>query len=90
MRLREIVWTPEIEDKVRSKHGLHPEEVGQVCLDRASHFRKARDGRYAVLGRTEMGRYVLVIGAHLGGGILRIITARGMTDSERDLYERHA
>ncbi|MBI3297224.1 MAG: BrnT family toxin [Elusimicrobia bacterium] len=90
MRLQEIVWTPEIEDKVRTKHGLQPEEVGQVCLDRSSHFRKARDGRYAVLGRTEAGRYVLVIGAHAGKGTMRIITARDMTDSERDLYERHA
>ncbi len=90
MRLREIVWTPEIEEKVRSKHDLQPEEVGQVCLDPASHLRRARDGRYAVLGRTEAGRYVLIIGAHQGKGTLRIITARDMTDSERDLYERHA
>ena len=90
MRLREIVWTPEIEDKVQGKHGLRPEEIAQVCLDPASHFRRARDGRYAVLGRTEAGRYVLVVGAYLGKGTLRIITARDMTDSERDLYERHA
>lgn len=90
MRLRELVWTPEIEDKVQGKHGLTPEEVGQVCLDPASHLRRARDGRYAVLGRTEAGRYVLVIGAYLGKGTLRIITARDMTDRERGLYERHA
>ena len=90
MRLREIVWTQEIPDKVQGKHGLQPEEVSQVCLDQASHLRKARDGRYAVLGRTEEGRYVLVIGAYAGKGTLRIITARDMTDSERDLYERHA
>lgn len=90
MRLREIVWTPEIEDKVQGKHGLRPEEITQVCLDPASHLRRARDGRYAVLGRTEAGRYVLVIGAYQGKGTLRIITARNMTDSERGLYERHA
>lgn len=90
MRLRGIVWTPEILDKVQGKHGLQPEEVNQVCLDPASHLRKARDGRYAVLGRTEAGRYVLVIGAYVGKGTLRIVTARDMTDSERDLYERHA
>ena len=60
MRLREIVWTPEIADKVRGKHGLRPEEIEQVCLDPASHLRRARDGRHAVLGRTEAGRYVLV------------------------------
>ena len=90
MRLREIVWTPEILDKVQGKHGLQPEEVSQVCLDRASQLRKARDGRYAILGRTEAGRYVLVIGAYVGKGTLRVITARDVTDSERDLYERHA
>jgi uncharacterized DUF497 family protein len=90
VRLREIVWTPEIEDKVRGKHGLTPEEIRQVCLEPASHVRRARDGRYAVLGRTEAGRYVLVIGAYLGKGTMRIITARDMTDGERDLFERHA
>lgn len=90
MRLREIVWTPEIEDKVQRKHGLRPEEIAQVCLDPAAHLRRARDGRYAVLGRTEAGRYVLVIGAYLGKGTLKIITARDMTDSERGLYGRHA
>ncbi|OIO08445.1 MAG: hypothetical protein AUJ52_08180 [Elusimicrobia bacterium CG1_02_63_36] len=90
MRLQEIVWTPEILDKVQGKHGLRPEEVRQACLDPASHLRKARDGRYAVLGRTEAGRFVLVIGAYTGKRSLRIITARDMTDRERDLYERHA
>lgn len=90
MRLRELVWTTEIEEKVQGKHGLRPEEVSQACLDPASHVRRARGGRYAVLGRTDAGRYVLMIGAYLGGGTLRVITARNMTAGERDLYERHA
>ena len=89
MRVQEIVLTPEVEDKVQRKHGLLPEEIRAVCLNPAQHLRKARDGRYAIMGRTEAGRYVIVIGAYGGWGTLRIITARDMTSSERGLYERH-
>jgi uncharacterized DUF497 family protein len=89
VRILEIVWTPEILEKIERKHGLTPEEVEEACAEPAAHIRRARNGRYAILGRSESGRYVFVIGAYQGGGIVRIITARDMTTPERDLYTRH-
>lgn len=86
----EIVWTPQVEEKVQRKHGLALHEVEEACLGPVTHIRRARYGRYALFGRSEAGRYVLVIFEKLGPGKIGIITARDMTDSERDLYERHA
>lgn len=90
MRVAEIVWVREIADKVQWKHGLKPEKVEEACFDQRAHIRKARGGRYTLLGRTEAGRCVFVVFQKLGPGRILIITARDMTDSERDLYERHA
>lgn len=89
MRLVEVVWVREIEEKVQRKHGLKPEEVEEVCFCTSTHIRKARNGRYALLGRTQAGRHVTVFYQELGQGRILIITARDMTDSERSLYERH-
>lgn len=89
MRILEIVWTPEIIDKIERKHGLTPEEVEEACSEPEAHIRRARSGRYAILGRSDSGRYLFVVGAYQGGGIVRIITARDMTAPERDLYMRH-
>lgn len=90
MRLVEVVWVREIAEKIERKHGLTPAEVEQACLGPKTHIRKAREGRYALLGRTEAGRYVFVIFERLGPGRILIITARDMIGRERDLYERHA
>ena len=90
MRLTEIVWTPEVIEKIEQKHNVKPVEVEESCFDPSAHIRKARDGRYAVLGRTDAGRYLFVVGAYLGRGAMRIITARDMTASEQDLYQKHA
>lgn len=89
MHILEFVWTPEIIDKIESKHGLSPEEVEEACSEPASHIRKTREGRHAVLGRSESGRYLFVVGMYQGGGVIRIITARDMTPTEKDLYLRH-
>ena len=90
MRLVEVVWVREIAEKVQAKHGLRPEEVEETCFGPSTHIRKARGGRYALLGRTEAGRHVIVFYQKIGQGRILIITARDMTESERDLYERHA
>ncbi len=90
MRLVEIVWIREIAEKVQRKHGLQPEKVEEACFGPLTHIHKAQGGRYALLGRTDAGRRVIVFFEKIGRGRALIITARDMTESERDLYERHA
>jgi hypothetical protein len=89
VQILEIIWTPEIIDKIERKHALAPEEVEEACAEPSAHFRRARNGRYAILGRSEAGRYIFVIGVYQGAGIVRIVTARDMTPVEKDLYLRH-
>lgn len=90
MRVVEVVWVREIAEKVHRKHRLTTVEVEEVCLARDTHVRRARERRYALFGRTEAGRYVLVIFERIGPGQILIVTARDMTDDERRIYERHA
>lgn len=89
MKVAQVVWVREIAEKVQRKHRLAAEEVEQACMGRNTHIRRARDERYALLGRTEAGRCVFVVFVRLGPGRVLIITARDMTGTERDLYGRH-
>ena len=43
---------------------------------------------YKVFSRTLAGRYVLVVIINQGNGTWKVITAREMTDSERQLYRK--
>lgn len=49
---------------------------------------RGRRGRYLAYGRTEAGRYLLVVLIQRGRRIVRVITARDMTDRERQFYLR--
>jgi len=75
-------------DKIESKHGITLEEVEEACLSDSRHVRRSREGLYKLFSRTAAGRYVLVVLVDLGGGVWRIVTAREMTDRERQLYAR--
>jgi uncharacterized DUF497 family protein len=74
-------------DKIESRHGVTFEEVEEVCYA-APHVRRGRQGLYKVFGRTDAGRYVLVVLAYQGAGSWKVVTARDMTESERRLYQR--
>ncbi|MCH8295261.1 BrnT family toxin [Candidatus Poribacteria bacterium] len=50
------------------------------------YFRRGRDGTRYVYGQTEAGRYLFVVYLDLGGGIVRVISARDMKPRERRLY----
>jgi uncharacterized DUF497 family protein len=68
-----------------AKHGVVPEEAEQV-LWRAPQVRRARLDRYIAIGPTEEGRYLLVVFRALGGGVVRVITARDATPREKRAY----
>ena len=68
-------------------HHVTPEEAEEVCYNKPLIF-KSRLERYYVLGRTDSGRYLTVIVAVQNKGIARVITARGMSGSERQRFQR--
>lgn len=75
-------------DKIESKHGITFNEVEDACLSDKRHVRKSKEGLYKLFSQTDAGRYILVVLLNLGGGNWKVVTAREMTDSERQLYKK--
>ncbi len=75
-------------DKIESKHNIAFSEVEEACLSDKKHVRKSKEELYKIFGQTEAGRYILVVLIDQGGSRWKIVTAREMTDSERQLYRK--
>ena len=75
-------------DKIETKHGVTFKEVEEACLSDKRHVRKGKEGLYKLFSQTDAGRYILVVLLNLGDSNWKVITAREMTDSERQLYKK--
>lgn len=93
MHIVDIIWRPEVVDKLAWKHGVTAEEVDQVLFSRPL-FRKVQKGHvpgehvYSAFGRTESGRYLTVFFIYKASSEALVLTARDMDSSERKAYER--
>ncbi len=74
-------------DKIESKHSINFKEVEEACLSDKRHVRKGKEGLYKLFSQTHAGRYILVVLVNLGSGNWKLVTAREMTDSERQMYK---
>ena len=88
LRIEALEIDDHILEKIESKHSVSFLEVEEACLSEKRHVRRGREGLYKVFSQTAAGRYVLVVLANVGGGSWKIVTARGMTSSERQLYTK--
>jgi hypothetical protein len=70
-----------------ARHNVKPEEVEEVFLSRPL-IRKARSGLKVAMGRTDAGHYLFVVFALKSSDVIRVITARDMSTSERRYYRR--
>jgi uncharacterized DUF497 family protein len=68
-------------------HGVSPEEAEQT-LSHAARARRSGFDRYVGIGPTEGGRFLVVVFRRLGGGLVRVITARDATPKEKQAYGR--
>jgi len=93
MRVKEVIWLPEVDDKLWEKHHVTVVEVEEVLFGKP-HVRFVEQGHqqdedlYAAYGRTEAGRYVIVFYVLKRGGRALVISARDMDDKERRTYGR--
>lgn len=92
MRVTDIIWLPDIVDKLDWKHNVVPEEVAQVLLNWPIYRRIERgkvrgEDMYAALGQTDEGRYLMVFFIHKTSGEALVISARDMTQKDRRQYE---
>lgn len=93
MNIAGYIWLEDIVSKLWTKHQVEPHEVRET-IEGTPHFRLVERGHragedvYAALGRTDGGRFLIVFFVRKGDGRALIVSARGMTDSERKRYER--
>lgn len=87
IRIREIRISAFVEEHIWTKHHVAPEEVEEACFS-APLVRRGRDHSYAVYGRTEAGRCLIVFLYPEGHGMFRLATARDMDRVELRRYQR--
>lgn len=93
MYLYNVMWKAQFVEKLQVKHGVETEEVEEVLFAKP-HIRKAKKGSvkgedlYAAYGQTDSGRYLIVFFIHKENATALPISARDMTDSERNYYDK--
>lgn len=93
LRIIDIIWRPEVVDKLDWKHGVSPEEVDQALFNQPL-FRKLQKGHvpgedvYVAFGQSEAGRYLSIFFIYKQSREALVLTAREMDDKERRYYER--
>ncbi|MCK4766311.1 MAG: BrnT family toxin [Candidatus Aminicenantes bacterium] len=93
MLVNNIIWLPQIVDKLSWKHHVAPQEVEEVIFDNPL-YRKVQKGYspgedlYAALGKTGTGRYLIVFFIYKTTNDALLISARDMTKKEIRQYEK--
>ena len=83
-----LYWKDHIVDKIIERHGVSPEEVEEVILeDEPEVVRHGRD-RHLIWGQTAAGRYLFIVLEQEGRGIYVPITARDMSEREKQAFKR--
>jgi uncharacterized DUF497 family protein len=70
-------------------HGVTLEEVREALLERPYWAAPGREGTTLAYGRTDAGRYLLVVVIAEGEEAF-VVTARDMTDAEKKTFRRKA
>ncbi len=95
MNLYEVIWKDRFIRKIEAKHGVSTDEVEEILFGKP-HFRRSQKGHikgedlYTAYGQTAGGRYLIVLFIRKEQAAALPISARDMTDSERNYYERQA
>lgn len=93
VKIKAIIWLPDIIEKLEVKHGVIVEEVEEVFeLDpvfrRGPRGKRAGEDLYQAYGQTEAGRYLFIVFVYKLNRRALILSARDMTDKERQLYRK--
>ncbi|NJL68059.1 MAG: hypothetical protein HC849_08010 [Oscillatoriales cyanobacterium RU_3_3] len=90
MRIYELIWNQDRIDHI-ARHSVSPEEVEETCFGIALVQRAKSEGDnpvYYVLGQTEVGRYLFCVVIQFPDGRGYPVTARSMTDTEKQRYRQ--
>lgn len=93
MFIDELVWLPDIINKLDVKHHVSQDEVEEVFFN-APKYRFVESGHrpdedvYSAGGQTDSGRYLIVFFIHKVENTALVLTARDMDSKERRRHER--
>lgn len=76
LRITLLNWDEQTAEHIWGKHRVRPQEAEQVVFSPDKFIFLSRDVRYLILGRTEAGRYLLVVVENLYKGACDLVTAR--------------
>ncbi|HEV2033832.1 MAG TPA: BrnT family toxin [Candidatus Dormibacteraeota bacterium] len=86
--LPEFEWNEHNEDKLLLNHNVSAVEAEQCFANPNTRRRVGED--MLMLGITDGGRMLLLVYEQKPSGIVRVYSAREMTDNERRTYRRNA
>jgi uncharacterized DUF497 family protein len=88
MKIKTVLFTPEVVEKILFKHGIRPSEVENVLKQKhhKTYFEKVKKERYLAIGRSLRG-YITVFFDYLSG-TGEIASARSSNTSEKRKYKR--
>lgn len=84
----EFEWDENNEDKLLVNHNVSVLEAEQCFAN--PHTKRRKGDALLMLGATDGGRMLFVVYEQKPGGVVRVYSAREMTDNERRTYRRHA
>ena len=69
-------------------HNIHDYEVEEAILFDKPIYEKSRNDSFIAYAVTEDGRYIFIVFAVKEGNLIRVITARDMTEREKHNYKK--
>lgn len=87
-RLPEFEWDEHNEEKLLERHGVSASEAEQ-CFANPNTRRRHGDA-LLLLGVTDGGRMLFLVYEQKQSGVVRVYSAREMTDRERRTYRQNA
>ncbi len=84
----EFEWDEHNEDKLLDRHNVSALEAEQCFAN--PHTKRREGGALLMLGITDSGRMLFLVYEQKSNGVVRVYSAREMTNNERRTYRRHA
>ena len=87
-QLPQFEWDEDNEEKLLRRHGVSAVEAEQCFAN--SHTKRRHGDDLLMLGVTNGGRMLFLVYEQSPNGVVRVYSAREMTDMERRTYRRFA
>ena len=84
----ELLWDDDTIEHIWERHHLGIVEVDAAFNDPGALIHTGKYGRQVIYGQTEGGRYLTIIVKFESRQVAWLVTARPMTDTEKQRYRR--